>query len=425
MREWRTPLALFLGSFLVYNLNFRCIWAYDTMPARLLPFALLKTGTLYLDHFYAGQDFDPQKSPRLSWMQRTARGHLASTYPVVVPLLVTPFALPAHLYAERRGLSHDRFREVAEITEKISASIIAALSVVLVQRLLARFASRETAWLLTIAYAFGSETWMIGGQALWQHGMAELLLAGILLALVASTRRSMAVAGLLCGLLFANRPADLFFSLAAAGYVAAYQRKEFVGFVFPAAIVAALLVLYDELVFGTLWGGYGAMGPLFSFDREIPLRFAGLLLSPAHGLLVFCPLFALLIAAPFVPAAPPLRRLLAWFGAAVLAELALYSTCIVWYGGFCYGPRYLTDGLPVLVLALVPVIDAVRLRPLRIAVASLVAFSVVVQGIGAFCFPSGRGIADYNQMWGELAYVVELRAGPSEPTFLRSKSRPR
>jgi hypothetical protein len=41
------------------------------------------------------------------------------------------------------------------------------------------------------------------------------------------------------------------------------------------------------------------------------------------------------------------------------------------------------------------------------------------RAIGAFCFPSGRRIADYDQMWGELAYLVELRAGPSDPTFLR------
>jgi hypothetical protein len=275
--------------------------------------------------------------------------------------------------------------------------------------------------MLTILYGFGSETWMIGSQALWQHGMAELLLSGALLALLAATRRSLALAGLLCGLMVANRPADVFFAAAAAGYVIGYHRQHLIAFIMPAGAIGVALTVYDVLLFGSLWGGYLTIDrPFFSIDHEIPLRLAGLLLSPARGLLVFCPAFALLIATPFAPTAPPLRRLLAWFGAAAVAELALYSTCVFWDGGFCYGPRYLTDALPILVLALVPVLEAVRLRPLRIAVAALVAFSVAVQAIGVFCFPSGRAIARYDEMWGELAYVIELRAGPSDPTLLRS-----
>ncbi len=40
--------------------------------------------------------------------------------------------------------------------------------------------SAPIALLLTLAYAFGTTTWVIGSQALWQHGMAELLVIGAL-----------------------------------------------------------------------------------------------------------------------------------------------------------------------------------------------------------------------------------------------------
>ena len=45
----RTSLAIGLCCFLVYTLNGRAIGAGDTLPARYLPFAILKHHTLYLD----------------------------------------------------------------------------------------------------------------------------------------------------------------------------------------------------------------------------------------------------------------------------------------------------------------------------------------------------------------------------------------
>ena len=70
--------------------------------------------------------------------------------------------------------------------EKLTASFLAALSAALLFLLLRRRATPSIAMLLTVAYAFGTTTWVISSQALWQHGMAQLLVIGLMLLLTAT-----------------------------------------------------------------------------------------------------------------------------------------------------------------------------------------------------------------------------------------------
>ena len=98
---------------------------------------------------------------------------------------------------------------MARVMEKLSASLLAATSAALLYLALRRQAEPRPALVLALAYAFGTTTWMIGSQALWQHGMAELLIAGMLLAVTGpASVRATIVAGLLGGLIACNRPPD-------------------------------------------------------------------------------------------------------------------------------------------------------------------------------------------------------------------------
>ena len=44
-------MLIFVFCLLVYNANLRLIGSGDSIPARLLPFAILSHGTVYLDAF--------------------------------------------------------------------------------------------------------------------------------------------------------------------------------------------------------------------------------------------------------------------------------------------------------------------------------------------------------------------------------------
>jgi hypothetical protein len=419
---WRAAVAIFVFSLVVYNLNLRWIGALDSRPARFLPVSLLTTGTLHLDRFQPILPTNPLES---YWYTRAPSGHLVSIYPVLTPVLVAPLFVPAAVLLERQGQPTAGFLLLTEVSEKIGASLIAAASVVLMFWLLRRVAGTATAILLTVAYAFATETWMIGSQALWQHGTSELLLAALLLALLRPTPGSVAVAGLLSGLLVANRPPNLLFAAAATLLVARHQRGSLAAFLSGAAAVAAVLLAYNLPHFHNLVGGYALAVSTEVFHRPFdPAFFAGLvglLASPGRGLLVFSPFFLFLFASVRRPAADDLRRLLRYFGPAAGLQLMVFAAFVTWTAGACYGPRYLTDMLPILILALVPAVESLRRRVLWWVFAALVGFGVWVQAVGAWCYPMGGSAMDEN-VWSlsHVQYVMEWKGGLAPERFLHA-----
>src|SRR3954463_2515672 len=201
-RELRASLLIGLCCLLVYNANGRAISAGDTYPARYLPFAIWRYHSVLLDPIapLTAQGRDQ----RAFWMAPVPGGHTISLYPVVLPVLIAPLYLPAVGYLHLRGWTDGRLDHVARVMEKLSASLVAALSAALLYLLLRRRAAAPIALLLTLAYAFGTTTWVIGSQALWQHGMAELLVVGALLLLTGPCTAPRALAaGLLLGLIAA------------------------------------------------------------------------------------------------------------------------------------------------------------------------------------------------------------------------------
>src|SRR6185369_552773 len=103
--------------------------------------------------------------------------------PIVTPLLIAPLYAPAVAALRLSGWRTTDLALVAELMEKLVASLVAALTIGLAYLLFRRSASRRDAAWLAVALAFGTNTWATSSQALWQHGVAELLVVvGLLLA---------------------------------------------------------------------------------------------------------------------------------------------------------------------------------------------------------------------------------------------------
>ena len=283
-----------------------------------------------------------------------------------------------------------RLDHVARVMEKLSASLVAALSASLLYLLLRRRAEAPIALLLTLAYAFGTTTWVIGSQALWQHGMAELLVIGALLLLTAPCTAPRALAaGLLCGLIACNRPPD--------------------------AILAAALGRLRTLLGGPSPGGAARRGGgaadaawCCSTTSAWPDNFAGgyglARQAPASSSTTCFPASADCCSARrggcssshpscsssywlggtcrATSRASAVSRLA--MGAGVALQILLYAKTD-WRAGISWGPRYLTDLLPLLVWMLVPVVAALR-GVGRVCFLLAVGAAVAIQAIGAFWY---------------------------------------
>lgn len=416
-RHASAALGLAILAFVVYNVNLRLIDAGDTFPARYLPLAIWRTGTLQLDLFKSEMNTGYSE---VFWTV-PLRGHDYSLYPVVTPLLVAPLYAPAAFYLSRTGWNPHRVKVVSAVMEKLCAALIAAASVAVMYLLLLRIALPRTALLLTIAYAFGTNTWVTSSQAFWQHGLGELLLATVLYAAAVRAEerpRWCYMAGICCALMAFNRPGDGIMALAVSAWF--LQRRMWKAFLVPAAALSTVLLAYNVLVFGAATGGYAFADPAVNVTNTIPEGIAGLLVSPGKGLFVFSPFLLLLLAVGprwFHEAGQ--KRLAVLLIAGLMGQLIVYGR-IQWAGGFCFGPRYLSGVLPAMVWLIAPIVGSMK-RLLRLGFIALIAVSIAMQAAGAFFYPSS-GIDGLNRrepwtLWHPKYNTViqDIRSGPVRP----------
>lgn len=315
--------ALGLTLLAVYLSTFR--WhGGDDMPNSLLPFCLLRHGTLTLEPV-----LDPWFANKAGDFTVVHRGLHLSVFPLAPGLL----ALPVYLVtaAFNASISEPALHGLS----KLSGALITALSAVALRRALKGRCSDEFALALCFLYGLGTWAFSVSSQALWQHGPAALGVALALWGLNGRGRRFDALAGFGFGLAVAARPDSVFFAAAGAAFVLFFDRERLAAFTLGAAIPAALLAAY--------WLGYTGrlLPPEFGVQTR-PFRgfqlnaFIGLLASPTRGLLLFFPpaVYGVLGAWRSRDA---LTRLMT---AACAALLLLFCFHDLWFGSSTFGTRY-------------------------------------------------------------------------------------
>lgn len=436
MRTWfrrtevRRGVLLFLGSLLVYNVNLREISSGDTAGTRLLPAIIVLEHRLYLDSFFRNY---PAGADLPYWAQRVG-GHYLSSYPILPALLAVPiYAAPVYLLGAESWT-------LVNLLSKVSATVLAALSVLVVYLALRELVRGSSAVWVTLVYAFGTSTWSVASQGLWGHGPAQLFLAAALYAALRgdSDPRLLRNVGLAAGLMVASRPVTGLLAIALLAYAFHRDRREGLWGALLFGTVTLTVVWHNLSSFGSLAGGYAELHATHASRHGVegvlatPLGegLLGLLLSPNRGLLVYSPVLVFAVAGMLLAASSRRRRFLYYLAAGCVASLLMLAKYSVWWGGHSYGPRLPTDFLPALVLFLGPVAERFqRARLVGAAFGALLALSVAVQAIGAFYYPSPRDV-DWNTSptdvdfaherlwdWQDTQIVRLLRNGPSPVGF--------
>ena len=384
-----------LCFFLCYNANGREIPSADSQAAKFSSVMLARRHVLSLDGVVGRQ---PLYGERQAFV-RDRQGHWRNTYPL--PPVLEGAAVAALL----RGLgvlSLDAPVAPA-IVSKIAASLFTALAGVFAFVTARRFCGTGRASLVAAGFSLGTGLWPMASQTLWQHAsFTWSLMAAIALWTGDGTRtiaRS-ALIGALFGWSLSGRPQTLpMIGILAIGALwSATPRSR-------AALAGALLVSAGVFAgLNVFWFGHPA-GGVPQFEQlslsihharstwQWPLQgLAGLLFSPSRGLLVFSPIVAVALFAR----ASRGRPVIAWTLAAAAAQLLLYGSFSVWWGGYTYGPRYLLDLLPALVPAAALGMD--RLANAHVTVraiaAAALAWSIVTAATGAFCYPNEQWNTD-------------------------------
>ena len=216
-----------------------------------------------------------------------------------------------------------------------------------------------------------------------------LLIVATLLLLTGPCTASRAVAaGLLCALIACNRQPDAILAAGLGLYALWWAGRMIPLFLTAAALPVGLALAYNLAVVGHFAGAYALEDRGDFISGDVLGGVAGLLFSPTHGLFVFSP-FLLLVpcALPLVFRDRSTRWLTAAAGGAVVLQLIVYGM-VDWRQGISWGPRWLTDMLPILFWMLPPVVIA-------LSAAGRVAFGfacwIAIEVVGAFWY---TGVSD-------------------------------
>jgi hypothetical protein len=374
--------------------------------------------------------------PVLEEIQRHADGQVRnvagySWLPLGQSLLMTPFVAVELMTREVLPAALSFMPQLA--LNSLPAAESAAICALLF--LLVRFTGRlqtelylssRTAMAVALTTAFGTQIWP-ASRTLFSDTSAALLLTFAIYALVrfrhTETRAGWAVAAAwaaalaaLCKLTFALAlPA-----LAAYGAWALVERKKkpalrdpslryfILMAALPLILVAVTQLGYNHFRYGSVWlSGYherreGELG----FSTPLLAGLYGILLSSGRSLFLYSPpcLLALFGARKFILRAPAEAGLIAGVS---LPLLFTYAKWWAWDGGWEWGNRFHLFLIPLLMWLGAPawrwleekILPAVVRRVHQVLLASLLAASVYVQGLGLLIHPAAYwAMAGANEM---------------------------
>jgi hypothetical protein len=379
VRTWEEPLegpprvvpppllgaaGVALGALVLLLSNGRPIGSGDTRPTERVAASLAQEGNLDLDEYPEVED------P----FARTVGAHRVSIYPVLSAVLAAPlFALARPFFAlDETGTA---------LLGKAAAALFSSLAAAVIFLAVGRRRPVEEAVLTAAVFALGTSVWSTS-QALWQHPAAVLFLSLAVLCLVRSGEDPVWAgrAGLPLALAVAARHADVLLVAVMAAGIALWRPRQIGRLLIWAAPAALFVLLYQWIYFGAPWR-HGFSGSLGRFSEPWGVGHAGLLVSPAKGLLVFTPVVVVAAAGMVRAFRRGERWLVGTLAAGSAAHWLLMGRWSEWHGGESWGPRMMTDALPLLFLFLPDGFDV-----LPSVAPALAALSVAVQALGAFAY---------------------------------------
>lgn len=438
--DWRVALATFVAALFTYLSNMSLLPLNpDSLPNAFLPVSVLEDGDMAFSPFEAPfmfvwsmkRDGDAEIGMHVQSLSATPpgsqkafiehyrdgelkfRGPKYYLVPTVrerastgEPLFVGTFGFAAGLTAlPLAALAHLGGVRLADDPAavwglaKLTAAMLAAGSVMLIYLTAVGFVPRMRALLLAGAYALGTCIWAVSSQSLWQQTPEIFLLSlGVFCLLrIPKTWVRGAAAGLAFSAAAACRPTAALVALVVAGWLLVSDRRALVAYVLAALPLALATLAYNTYYFGAPFD----FGQLAAGERVAKFKTgsadvwqtpfwrgaAGLLFSPSRGMLIYSPILAAAFAGAVLVWRDPRYREMRWLTFAVIALWTPAFLWFDWWGGWAYGYRPLVDSVPLLAVLCLPALASLFDRPVwRAVFVPLLAWSVLVQGLGAFAY---------------------------------------
>ena len=398
----------------------------DSKFALLLSHSLWQQHTFTFDHY----NFPPADigvhATGVLYQLHEVNGHVYYILPVGTAVLSAPFVR----VAEACGLSpvnpDGSYNEKQEerLQHGLASLLMAFLGAIFYFTARLKL-SRWLSIIIALSGALGTQIWSTASRGMWAHTWNALLwgvIAWLLLKAAVSDKKPQPflLATLLSWTYFV-RPTSAMGIIAVTIYVCWYYRSMFTLYAATGAAWFALFLYWSWTHFGAFFPEYYQAGRLdFSvFGTAL----AGHLISPARGLLIYVPaLFFLGYLLWRGWRELPHKGLAILALACVGGQLFSASAYPHWWGGNCYGPRFLTDLAAWFVLLAVLALAAKdKWRAGEVATgALLLSLSLFMNGRGATSWDTWN----WNSIPDDINKTQQRLWDWRQPPFLAGLLRP-
>ncbi len=282
-------------------------------------------------------------------------GHVYNFFPLGPSLLIAP------LYPAARLVSHDPGR-AETLAARMAAALCFGSALALMYLTARRFetVSGRQALGLAVLFGFCSLQLPTHVSGLASHGAAVPFVLAALFVLTSPLVQGPALAGLLLVVAYVMRPTAGVLLPLVASWLWFERRRAFWGFVAAVLLLGSGVVWMNTALYGHALPPYNRVTRLVV--AALPQGLLGNLVSPSRGLLFYCPwcVFSAVGGALALTRrnVPGFFRLLA---VTVIVHVGVVSCFPQWWAGWCYGPRFLAEIMPELVLLLIPALAALKL----------------------------------------------------------------
>ena len=399
-------VVIFVGTFLIF-------WFSPIRQLTDSNYSMLLSESLIHHHTFA---LDGYAIPRLkpTWHDNTFKNgemyqlelvgpHLYYYLPPGSSVLSVPYVAWMNAFGISAANADRSYNPEGEtrIQAGLASLLMAALACVIF------FTARlflPVTWSAVIALgtAFGTQVWSTASRALWSDTWAIFLLGTSLYILLADATGKRKLHPILLATLLAwtyfVRPTNAISIATISVYVFIERRKNFVTFFICGLSWLAGFLLYSWYHFQQLLPNYFLPGRL-NFS-SFGTAFAGNLISPSRGLLVFVPVLLFIAYTTIRYRQTVFTTRLARVALPVIVlHLITIAGFTPWNGGFCYGPRYTTGLIPWFsLLGILDVKAVLDLRSGESKVRKQLLAGAVLLGISIFV--NARGATSYEAwMW--------------------------
>jgi hypothetical protein len=330
----------------------------DSNYSMLVSESLLHHGSFALDHYTIpglNSSLPTEPIPDYKPYQlHVKEGHIYYYFPAGSSVLSVPYVAAMNLVGVSAVDEKGVFDYTGErhIEVSLAALLMAALAALFF------FTSRlllPLRWSVLIALGgvLGTQVFSTASRGLWSDTWGIFLLGVIVWMLLAHERGKHPLSPILLASLLAwtyfVRPTYSIPIIAVSIYLLVSYPSLFKRYAITGGVWFAGFMIYSWHHFGQLLPDYYQANRL-TFDY-FGVAFAGNLISPSRGLLVFVPAigFVVYLLVRYAKELPH-RRLVVLALFIIIVHLIAVAGFFPWWGGHCYGPRYTTGLVPWFVL---------------------------------------------------------------------------